>query len=51
MGKRAAEIRAGGGVVPFAYEEAIGYCVGDILKDKDGACFWVCFAGIFWALI
>ena len=36
MGKRAAEIRAAGGVVPFAYEEAIGYCVGDILKDKDG---------------
>ena len=22
--------------VPFAYEEAIGYCVGDLIKDKDG---------------
>ena len=36
MGQRAAELREAGVVVPFAYEEAIGYCVGDMLKDKDG---------------
>jgi phosphomannomutase len=36
MGERAAQLRAEGRTVLLAYEEAIGFCVGDVLKDKDG---------------
>lgn len=36
MGRRAAEIREEGGTVLLCFEEAIGFCVGDVLKDKDG---------------
>lgn len=30
------ELRKQGYNVVFAYEEAIGYCCGDVVKDKDG---------------
>ncbi|CAE7211742.1 pgmB, partial [Symbiodinium pilosum] len=36
MGSRSADLRAEGFEVIFAYEEAIGFCIGDIVKDKDG---------------
>eukprot|EP01043_Picozoa_sp_COSAG02_P036699 COSAG02_NODE_2706_length_8192_cov_25.671197_4_plen_149_part_00 len=37
MGRRSAEIRSAARprVVPFAYEEAIGYCVGTILQRSS----------------
>jgi hypothetical protein len=36
LGNRAMELRAAGTPVIFSYEEALGYCVGDVLCDKDG---------------
>ncbi|CAK9092456.1 unnamed protein product [Durusdinium trenchii] len=36
MGSRSAELRNEGFEVIFSYEEAIGFCVGDMVKDKDG---------------
>eukprot|EP00941_MAST-03F_sp_MAST-3F-sp1_P000483 g483.t1 len=36
MGSRSAELRAEGKEVLFAYEEAIGFCISDVVKDKDG---------------
>jgi len=36
MGSRTEELRAAGGTVLFSYEEAIGFCIGDVVKDKDG---------------
>ncbi|GMH81037.1 hypothetical protein TrST_g11863 [Triparma strigata] len=36
MGNRSEELRKQGYNVVFAYEEAIGYCCGDVVKDKDG---------------
>lgn len=36
LGNRAMELRAQGTPVLFSYEEALGYCVGDVLCDKDG---------------
>ena len=37
MGNRSAELREREGcTVLFAFEEAIGFCVGDVVKDKDG---------------
>ncbi|GMI24485.1 hypothetical protein TeGR_g11307 [Tetraparma gracilis] len=38
MGNRSAALRSEGYDVVFAYEEAIGYCVGDLVLDKDGVC-------------
>ena len=40
MGSRSAEIRSGAEphVVPFAYEEAIGYCVGACLPAITSSC-------------
>ena len=36
MGNRAESLRAEGVDVLFAYEAEIGFCVGDLVKDKDG---------------
>ena len=36
LGNRALELRANGVDVLFAYEEALGYSVGDVVSDKDG---------------
>lgn len=36
LGNRAMELRAHDTPVVFCYEEALGYCVGDVLCDKDG---------------
>ena len=36
LGNRAVDLRATGVSVLFSYEEALGYCVGDIICDKDG---------------
>jgi phosphomannomutase len=36
IGNRAITLKADGYTVPFAYEEAIGYMIGDVVPDKDG---------------
>lgn len=36
MGNKSIELVAQGYVVPYAFEEAIGYMFGDIVRDKDG---------------
>ena len=36
LGDSALKLRASGTPVLFTYEEALGYCVGDVLVDKDG---------------
>lgn len=36
LGDAALKLRASGVPVIFSYEEALGYCVGDVVVDKDG---------------
>ncbi len=36
LGDSAIRLRASGVPVLFTYEEALGYCIGDVLCDKDG---------------
>ncbi|CAJ1397393.1 unnamed protein product [Effrenium voratum] len=36
MGSKSGSLRDQGFEVIFAFEEAIGFCVGDLVKDKDG---------------
>ena len=36
MGNKSLELVARGYVAPYAFEEAIGYMFGDIVRDKDG---------------
>uniref|UniRef100_A0AAV1VDX1 Phosphoglucomutase n=1 Tax=Peronospora matthiolae TaxID=2874970 RepID=A0AAV1VDX1_9STRA len=36
MGNKTAELREAGKTVLFSFEEAIGFCVGGLVKDKDG---------------
>lgn len=38
LGNRSSELRAHGIPVLFSYEEALGYCLGDVVADKDGVC-------------
>ncbi|TMW67362.1 hypothetical protein Poli38472_012478 [Pythium oligandrum] len=44
MGNKTAELRDQGKTVLFSFEEAIGFCVGDLVKDKDGVCAAAVFA-------
>lgn len=36
MGNRSLELEQQGFIAPYAFEEAIGYMFGDIVRDKDG---------------
>jgi len=36
MGNRTEQLEKLGNQVLFSYEEAIGFCIGDIVRDKDG---------------
>jgi len=38
MGNTAYDLEKQGKTVLFMFEEAIGYCVGDVVLDKDGVC-------------
>jgi phosphomannomutase len=36
IGNKAVDLRRAGQTVLFSYEEAIGFCLGDVVPDKDG---------------
>jgi len=36
MGNKSVELVVQGYIAPYAFEEAIGYMFGDIVRDKDG---------------
>jgi len=44
MGNRAEALMASGYDVIFAFEQAIGFCIGDLIKDKDGVAASAVFA-------
>jgi len=44
LGTKSKELREQGYEVIFAFEEAIGFCCGDIVLDKDGVCAAAVFA-------
>nr|CCA16644.1 phosphoglucomutase putative [Albugo laibachii Nc14] len=44
IGNKVDELRQSGHTVLFSFEEAIGFCVGDLVKDKDGISAAVVFA-------
>ncbi|KAG5460988.1 MAG: phosphoglucomutase 2-like 1, isoform CRA_b [Olpidium bornovanus] len=44
LGNRAMDLEEKGMKVLFAYEEAIGFMVGDVVRDKDGISSVACFA-------
>lgn len=44
IGNRALELRKEGKTVVLGVEEAIGFCVGDVVLDKDGVCAAAVFA-------
>ncbi|CEG45371.1 hypothetical protein L917_04611 [Plasmopara halstedii] len=46
MGNKTAALRENGKTVLFAFEEAIGFCLGDLVKDKDGVVAAAVFAEI-----
>lgn len=51
LGNRAVQLRAAGKQVLFAYEEAIGFCIGDLVKDKDGVTAAAVFAEFYKAIL
>ncbi len=46
LGNRALELIRGGGRVIFAYEEALGYMIPDVVLDKDGVAALIVFLSI-----
>ena len=44
LGNKTIELRAKGIPVLFSYEEALGYCISDVVSDKDGVCAGAIFA-------
>lgn len=44
MGNKTDELRRAGKTVLLSFEEAIGFCVGELVKDKDGVCAAAVFA-------
>ena len=50
IGNRVAELQAQGHDVLLSYEEAIGFCVGDVVRDKDGISAAAVFAEMAGAL-
>jgi len=44
MGNRTEALQREGKEVLFSFEEAIGFCVGDLVRDKDGVCAAAVFA-------
>jgi len=38
IGNKAIELDANGYKTFYSYEEAIGHCVGGLVRDKDGVC-------------
>ena len=47
LGNKSLELVARGYIAPYAFEEAIGYMFGDIVRDKDG----IAAAAIFLSLV
>ena len=46
LGNKAADLQAAGVRVLFSYEEALGYCCGDVVNDKDGISAGIVFASM-----
>lgn len=44
LGNKASELQAAGIPVLFSYEEALGYCCGSVVNDKDGISAGIVFA-------
>jgi len=51
LGNRAIQLRDAGKTVLLTYEEAIGFCVGDVVKDKDGVCAAAVFTEFYTAIM